>query len=102
MQKVITREAACWKMKSQKDLGVSLQTLTIPTKSHFIKAFVEKKKNPQKYKNWLWLSTNKLKWKHMRNHYMFKFYFRVLYALFNVYVRIVFVVYFLTYCKLVA
>ena len=31
-------------MKSQKDLGVSLQTLTIPTKSHFIKAFVEKKK----------------------------------------------------------
>ena len=38
-------------MKSQKDLGVSLQTLTIPTKSHFIKAFVEKKKkkkNPTK------------------------------------------------------
>ena len=33
---------------------------------------------------------------------MFKFYVRVLYALFNVYVRIVFVVYFLTYCKLVA
>lgn len=36
-------------MKSQKDLGVSLQTLTIPTKSHFVKAFVEKnKKNPTK------------------------------------------------------
>ena len=34
-------------MKSQKDLGVSLQTLTIPTKSHFIKAFVEKKKKKQ-------------------------------------------------------
>ena len=35
-------------MKSQKDLGVSLQTLTIPTKSHFIKAFVEKKKKKKK------------------------------------------------------
>ena len=35
-------------MKSQKDLGVSLQTLTIPTKSHFIKAFVEKKKKQNK------------------------------------------------------